>query len=164
MTYAPEYYGGEGVDSVTPPPSKVLAGVVYGPNGDDYTGTAPESEKSHLPELTRGDDRTTSATQITSIVEDPGDLGTLASCSAIFAGWHPEYQTGWKVTDGTVEDLGDGLLKLRSSLASADTIPCKPGCGYRWTHTLVDATGRIRTQKHGVTKLVDGYAVDRFEE
>lgn len=152
-----------GIVGDVPPPNKVLDGVVYGPD-NTLTGTAPESEKSHLPELIRGDDYSSTSTQITSLVADPGDLGLLASCSAIFAGYNEQHGTGWRVTGGTVEDVGAGVLRLRSSLLSADTIQCKPGCNYKWTHTLVDASGEIRTQKHGVTKLVDGYAVARYEE
>lgn len=146
-----------------PPPNKVLAGVVYGPN-ETYTGTAPESEKAHIPQLVRGDDYSSVSTQITTLVADPGDLGSLDSCSVIFAGYNKQHKTGWKVTSGTVEDVGGGLLRLKSSLVSADLISCKPGCRYEWTHTLVDASGEIRTQKNGVTKLIDGYAVDRYEE
>lgn len=146
-----------------PPPNKVLAGVTYGPSMI-YTGTAPESEKAHIPQLVRGDDYSSASTQITTLVDDPGDLGSLDSCSVIFAGYNKQHKTGWKVTGGTVEDAGNGLLRLRSSLLSADTIPCNPGCKYEWTHTLVDASGEIRTQKNGVTKLIDGYAVDRYQE
>lgn len=162
--YAPEYYDGTGgVGGFLPAPNKVLAGVVYGPD-DAYTGTAPESEKAHIPQLVRGDDYSSASTHITTLVADPGDLGSLASCSAIFAGYNKQHKTGWKVTNGTVEDAGNGLLRLRSSLVSANLIPCKPGCKYEWTHTLVDASGEIRTQKNGVTKLIDGYAVARYEE
>jgi len=156
-------FGGGGSGNF-PPPSKVLAGVQYGPTGTGYTGTAPESEEGPIPKLVRGDDYSSASTQITTLVADPGDLGSLGSCSAIFAGYNNQHKTGWKVTGGTVEDAGDGLLRLRSSLLSADTIPCKPGCKYEWTHTLVDASGEIRTQKNGVTKLIDGYAVDRYQE
>ena len=154
-------FGGGSED--VPPPNKVLAGVVYGTSGS-FVGTAPESEEGPIPKLVRGDDYSSTSTQITTLVADPGDLGSLASCSAIFAGYNKQHKTGWKVTNGTVEDAGNGLLRLRSSLLSADTIPCKPGCKYEWTHTLVDASGEIRTQKNGVTKLIDGYAVDRYEE
>lgn len=161
-TYA-EYYGGS-TDGKFPPPNKVLSGVRYGPNEDDYTGTAPESEKSHFPEVVRGDDYPAASTPFLSLVADPGDLGSLASCSAIFAAYNADNETGWRVTNGTVENAGGGLLRLRSSLPSSATIPCKPDCSYKWTHTLIDASGQIRTQKSGVTRLVDGYAVDRFEE
>lgn len=152
-----------GIVGDVPPPNKVLAGVVYGPD-NTLIGTAPESEKSHIPELFRGDDYSSASTQITTLVADPGDLGSLASCSAIFAGYNEQHKTGWKVTDGTVEDVGAGILRLRSSLPSSATVPCKPGCNYKWTHTLVDASGEIRTQKHGITKMVDGYAVARYED
>lgn len=155
---------GFNLEAVYPTPSKVLAGVPYGPNGDDYTGTAPESQKSHFPEIVRGDDYISASTQFTTLVADPGDLGSLALCSAMFAGFSELHGTGWKVTDGTVENAGNGLLRLRSSLPGSATTACKPGCNYKWTHTLVDASGEIRTQKHGVTRLIDGYAVDRFEE
>lgn len=161
-TYA-EYYGGES-EGTYPQPSKVLAGVAYGPNGGDFTGTAPESEKSHFPEIIRGDDYPSASTPFLSLVADPGDLGSLASCSAIFAGYCAEHGTGWQVTDGTVEDAGGGLVRLRSSLPSSATLACKPSDRYKWTHTLVDANGKIRTQKHGVTKLIDGYAVERYSE
>jgi len=163
MTYASEYYGG-GSDPTYPPPSKVLAGVPFGPNGDDYTGTAPESEKAPIPSLVRGDDYLSDSALIRTIISDPGDLGSLASCSAIFAGFCVETQTGWQVTDGVVADLGGGLLELQSTLPGLATIPCKPNDRYKWSHTLVDASGEIRTQKTGVTKLVDGYAVERFQE
>lgn len=154
--------GPVGIVGTVPPPEKVLAGVVYGPD-DELTGTAPESIKALIPVLIRGDDYSTATTQITSLVADPGDLGSLGSCSAVFAGYNKEHGTGWRVAGGTVEDVGAGVLRLRSSLASADTIACKPGCRYEWTHTLVDAAGKIRTQKNGITKLIDGYAVDRYE-
>lgn len=157
--YAPNYYGGSG--GKYPPPSHVLAGVAYGPS-NNYTGTAPESEKSAIPFLVRGDDRNTSSRLIETIVSAPSDAGSVGSCSAVFAGYHDEFKTGWKVTGGTVEDLGGGLWKLKSTLTSADTLTCRPGCGYRWTHTLLDASGNIRTQQHGVTDLIDGYTVDRY--
>lgn len=157
-----EYYGASGQNDKFPQPNKVLAGVKYGPNEDDYTGTAPESEKAPIPFLVRGDARLADSELIKTIISDPGDLGSLSSCSVIFAGYNADHKTGWQVTDGTVVDLGGGLLELRSSLPASATIPCKPDCRYEWTHTLVDATGSLRTKKTGVTKLVDGYAVDRF--
>lgn len=147
-----------------PPPSKVLAGVEYGPNGDDYTGTAPQSERATIPYLVRGDDYPLGSDETTSIIAALSDAGAVGSCSCIFAGWSDKHQTGWKVTGGTVTDLGAGLWKMQNALVSADTLDCKPDCEYRWTHTLVDASGRLRTQVKGVTKLVDGYAVSRFVE
>lgn len=163
--FSATYFGGLQTVEIgdLPPPNKVLDGVVYGPGGI-YVGTAPESEESHFPKIVRGDDYASTSTHFTTLVADPGDLGSLVSCSVIFAGYNAKHKTGWKVINGTVEDAGNGLLRLRSTLLSADTIPCKPGCKYEWTHTLVDASGEIRTQKNGVTKLIDGYAVDRYEE
>jgi len=155
---------GGGASGSFPPPSKVLAGVQYGPTGTGYTGTAPESRRTHIPEIVRGDDYTSSSTQIETIISDPGDLGTLASCSAVFAGYSKKHKTGWKVTGGTVVDLGGGLLKLISNMPGSATVGCKPDCEYEWTHTLVDASGEVRTQKSGVTRLIDGYTVDRFED
>jgi len=155
-------WGGRGIGRV-PPPHKVLAGVRYGPSSA-YTGTAPEAIRAVLPVLVRGDDYITELTQIKMIVADPGDLGALDQYLVVFAGYNIRHKTGWRVTDGVAVDLDHGLLELRSPLPSAATLACKPGCEYEWTHTLIDSEGRVRTQKYGVTRLIDGYAVERFEE
>lgn len=151
-------------DAIFPNPKYVLDGIEYGPDGTDYTGTAPECKKGILPFLIRGDDYVSESTYIETIITAPSDAGTAAECSAVFAGYNPDFQTGWKVTGGSVVNLGGGLWKLRSSLPGTATLACKPGRGYLWTHTLLDASGEIRTQKDGVTTLIDGFAVDRYEE
>jgi len=128
------------------------------------TTTAPVTLSGTIPFLVRGDDYMSESTAIKTTVSAPGDAGSAASCSAVFAGYSEAHKTGWKITGGTVTDLGGGQWELKSFMPSSATIPCKPGCKYEWTHTLVDASGEIRTQKNGVTKLIDGYAVARYEE
>jgi hypothetical protein len=125
------------------------------------TTTSTTAINGKIPHLIRGDDYTPASRNVTHNITAPADAGAVASCRAVFAGWHPELQMGWSV-NGTVEDAGSGVWRLRSGPASSDTLPLKPSKGYEWTHTLIDANGKIRTQIKGETELIDGFAVARY--
>lgn len=124
--------------------------------------SSPINSAGEIEVIVRGMDYTPSEEQFKTTITAPADAGSVGSCSATFGLYHPVLGVGFTKTGGTVEDLGGGQWQLQSGFDSADTLSLPPANNYEWTHTLVDANGKIRLKSYGTTKVIDHYAVARY--